>query len=141
MWGDFRQVDARELIPFIMRHPEVRFDIFHMNIPAVRAAGQIGANFGNVWLNMCWAHTISPTMSANALDEWIDQVGANKIIAFGGDVRWCPEKVYGHLALAREVIATVLGRRIDRGLISREYALYLIRRWFLENAGELYDVL
>lgn len=141
VWGDFRQLDAKDLIPHIINHPEVRFDIFHMGIPSVRDVGRIGANFGNVWLNMCWAHTISPAMAANALDEWIDQVGANKIIAFGGDVRWCIEKVYGHLALAREVVATVLGRRIDRGLMGCDHALYLVRRWFLENPGELYGVL
>lgn len=141
VWGDYRELDAREFIPYVMRYPNVRFDFYHMNLPAVREMGRIGANFGNVWLNMCWAHTLSPTMASNALDEWIDQVGANKIIAFGGDVRWCPEKVYGHLSLAREVVATVLGRRIDRGLMTPEYALDLAQRWFLTNPGELYGVL
>lgn len=141
VWGDYRELDPKELIPHIMHHPEVRFDIFHMGLPFVRDTGRIGANFGNVWLNMCWAHTISPTMAINALDEWVDQVAANKIIAFGGDVRWCVEKVFGHLTLAREVVAAVLGRRIDRGLLKRDRALALARRWFLENPGELCGVL
>jgi len=141
VWGDFRQLDPKELIPHIACHPQVRFDLFHMGIPFVRDMGRIGANFSNVWLNMCWAHTLSPTMAANALDEWIDQVAANKIIAFGGDVRWPVEKVYGHLVLAREVVATVLGRRIDQGLLTWDQGVSLARMWFVDNPGKLYNVL
>ena len=140
VWGDFRELDAREMIPHIQRHPEVRFDLFHMNLPAPRALGRIGANFGNVWLNMCWAHTVSPTTAANALDEWLDQVAANRIIAFGGDVRWPVEKVYGHLTLAREVVAIALARRRDRGLLDLDCALWLGRRFFFDNPCELYGL-
>lgn len=140
VWGDFRTLDATQMIPYFMRHPDVRFDIFHMSLPAAREAGRIGANFGNVWLNMCWAHTIAPAQAANALDEWLDQVAANKIIAFGGDVRWCVEKVYGHLALARQVTAEVLARRIARRLLTPEHALWLARRWFYDNPAELYGL-
>ena len=140
VWGDFRELAVTEMIPHIARHPEVRFDLFHMGLPAVREMGRIGANFGNVWLNMCWAHTVSPTMAASALDEWLDQVGVNKIIAFGGDVRWPVEKVYGHLTLAREVVATVLGRRIAAGLMDRHEALGLARKVFRENPAQLYQL-
>ena len=140
VWGDYRELDPKELMPFIERHRDLRFDLFHMGIPYVRDLGRIGANFGNVWLNLCWAPTLSPTMAANALDEWLDMVAANKIIAFGGDVRWPVEKVYGHLVLAREVVATVLGRRIDRGLMSKDDARFLIQRWFYDNPRELYGL-
>ena len=140
VWGDFRTVDCTDVIPYVMRHPRTRFDLFHMGMPSVRAFGRIGANFGNVWLNMCWAHTLSPTMAANALDEWLDQVAANKIIAFGGDVRWPIEKIYGHLSLAREVVATVLSRRIDRGMMSRDQALRLARMFLFDNPAELYGL-
>ncbi|MHC4123174.1 MAG: amidohydrolase family protein [Planctomycetota bacterium] len=139
-WEDLRQLNCMEMTPFIMRHPDIKFDLFHMGIPSVREMGRIGSSFRNVWLNMCWTHTISPTMAAQALDEWIDQVPANKIIAFGGDVRWPVEKVYGHLVLAREVVAKVLSRRIEAGLINQKQAVYLIERWFNGNARELYKL-
>jgi predicted TIM-barrel fold metal-dependent hydrolase len=138
VWGDFRQMDCKEMIPHIARHPEVRFDLFHMGLPSVRDMGRIGANFGNVWLNLCWASTLSPTMAAGALDEWLDQVAVNKIIAFGGDVRWPVEKIYGHLTLAREVVATTLARRVDDKLMLREQALALAKLWFYENPRALY---
>lgn len=140
VWGDFREFDPRHLIPFIQRHPSLRFDLFHMGIPNVRALGRIGANFGNVWLNMCWAPTLSTTMAAGALDEWIDMVPVTKIIGFGSDTRWPVEKVYGHLSLAREVLATVLGRRLDRELLGRTDALQMARLWLFDNAVELYRV-
>ena len=73
-----------------------------------------------------------------ALNEIIDLVPVNKIIAFGGDYRVCVQKVYGHLVLTREVVATVMARRLDRGLVDLEQALWLARRLFYENAAELY---
>jgi predicted TIM-barrel fold metal-dependent hydrolase len=138
--GDFREFDPQHFIPFFLRHPELRFDLFHMGIPYVRAMGRIAANFRNVWVNLCWAPTVSATMATNALDEWLDMVPVNKIIGFGSDVRWPVEKVYGHLTLARQTIATVLGRRIDRGMMSRDEALQLASRWLCDNAVELYGL-
>jgi hypothetical protein len=75
------------------------------------------------------------------LDERIDQVAADKIIAFGGDVRRPVEKVYGHLVLAKQVVATALGRRLEGGLCTADQALFLVRRWFLDNPRELYGLL
>ncbi len=141
VWNDYRLLDPKEMIPRIMRHPDVKFDLFHMGIPFVRDMGRIGANFGNVWLNMCWAHTVSPEMAASALNEWLDQVATNKITAFGGDVRWPVEKIYGHLVLAREVVATVLARRLDLGDMTWEHALFVAGRLFRDNPAELYRVL
>jgi len=138
VWDDFRQSDPKEMIPHIRQHPEVRFDLLHMGLPYVRDSGRIGANFANVWLNLAWAHTLSPAMAVSGLDEWLDQVALNKITAFGGDVRWPVEKVYGHLMLAREVVATVLGRRVDRGLMTTRQAMDICKQWFHGTPSRLY---
>ena len=73
------------------------------------------------------------------LDEYL-QDRRDRLIAFGGDVRWPVEKVYGHLTLAREVVAVVLARRIDRGLFDLDHALWLARRFFIDNPSELYGL-
>lgn len=138
VWNDFRQMAATEMIPHIRQHPDVRFDLLHMGLPGVRDCGRIGANFPNVWLNLAWAHTLSPAMAVSGLDEWLDQVALNKITAFGGDVRWPVEKVYGHLMLAREVVATVLGRRVDRGLMTLRQAMDICEQWFHDAPSRLY---
>lgn len=140
MWGDFRTLDPKLLIPAVIRHPETKFDIYHMGMPWVRDTGIIGKNFPNVWLNLCWSHIISPKMVCSALDEWIDLVPMNKIIAFGGDYDKQVEKIYGHLVMARENIARVLGGRVEDGLMTEEEAITIAKKWFYHNPKELYKL-
>lgn len=138
MWGDFRTLHPTHMIPVIQRHPNTRFDVYHAGMPWVREAGVIGKNFANVWLNLCWCHIISPRMTCSALDEWIDMVPVNKIIAFGGDYRTPVEKVYGHLTMARQDIARVLAGRVEEGLMSEDEAFSVAKKWFYDNPKELY---
>jgi len=138
VWGDFRTLDPTHMIPVIMAHPNTRFDVYHAGIPYPREAGNMGKNFPNIWLNLCWTHIVSPQMTCSTLDEWMDLVPVNKIIAFGGDYGMPVEKVYGHLVMARENIARVLARRIEDGLMTEDQAVAVARKWFLENPRELY---
>ena len=48
------------------------------------------------------------------------------------------QKVYGHLVMAREVVASVLAGRIEAGDFDGEYALELARMWFCENPSRIY---
>jgi hypothetical protein len=77
-------------------------------------------------------------MTRAALDEYLDLVPVNKITAFGGDYGKPVEKVYGHLVMARENIAAVLGRRVEAGLMTESQAISVARRWFYDNPAELY---
>ncbi|MEW6357473.1 MAG: amidohydrolase family protein [Planctomycetota bacterium] len=138
MWGDFRQLDSEHMITVFPLHPRTRFDLYHMGMPSVRQTGVIGKNNPNVWLNLCWTHIISPQMTVSALEEYMDMVPMNKIIGFGGDYSRPVEKVYGHLVMARESIAAVLGRRVDRGLMSLKEAKALAYQWLYTNPKELY---
>jgi len=140
MWGDFRTLDIHHMLPIIQRHPETRFDIYHAGMPRVREAGVVAKNFANVWMNLCWCHIISPVMTRSLLDEWIDMVPVNKIIGFGGDYCDPVEKTYGHLVMAREDIAHVLARRVEEGLMDRDDAAVLARKWFYENPKGLYGL-
>jgi len=139
MWGDFRQLASQHMIPVFMRNPKTRFDLYHMGMPDVRTTGVIGKNFPNVWLNLAWTHIISPAMTRSALDEYTDMVPMNKIIGFGADYHLV-DKIYGHLVMARENIAWVLGARIDDGLMTEEQAINIARKWFFDNPMELYGL-
>jgi hypothetical protein len=140
MWGDFRELASHHMIPIFMRHPKTKFDLYHMGMPDVRTTGVIGKNQPNVWLNLAWTHVISPAMTRSGLDEYIDMVPMNKIIAFGGDYGKPVEKVYGHLVMAREDIAMVLGRRVDAGLMTEKQAIDVAHKWFFDNPMELYGL-
>jgi len=140
VWDDFRTLDPRHMIQIIIRHPKTKFDIYHMGVPWVRDTAIMGKNFQNVWLNLCWCHILSPKMICSAMDELIDLVPVNKIIAFGGDYHKPVEKVYGHLVMARENIARVLGGRIEDGLMTKEEAMAIAKSWFYDNPKELYGL-
>ncbi len=137
-WGDFRELDPLHMIPLLERHRNVRFDLYHLGYPWVRESIMLGKGFANVWINFCWTHIISQRFAADALDEVIEAVPANKVCAFGGDYRVPVEKVYGHLTMAREDIARVLAARIARGLMTEQQATGLAHRWLWENPKELY---
>ena len=137
-WGDFRELDPKLMLSFAARRRDVRFDMFHLGMPMMRDAALIGKNLPNVTLNLCWCAVISQVQTSRMLDELIDLVPVNKIIAFGGDYRAAVQKVYGHLVMAREVVASVLARRIEAGDFDGEYALRLARMWFCENPSRIY---
>lgn len=139
-WGDFRMLDPTHMIPVLQRHPDARFDIYHLGYPWVREAIMLGKGFANVWLNLCWTHIISQRFAMAGLDELIDMVPMNKIIGFGGDYGLPVEKVYGHLVMAREDIARVLARRVEDGDFNEETAIQLAHKWLYENPTELYGL-
>ena len=139
-WGDFRMLDPLHIIPIIQRHPTVRFDVYHLGFPWVREALMMGKGFPNVWLNLCWTHIISQRMVVSALDEAIDLLPTNKLLAFGGDYHIPVEKVYEHLVMAQENIALVLAKRVVGHQMTENQALELAHRWFWDNPVELYHL-
>ena len=139
-WGDFRTLDAKLMFDFAPRRPDVHFDMFHLGMPNYRDAMLIGKTQPNVSLNLCWCAIISQVQLARSLDEIIDLVPVNKVIAFGGDYRVCVQKVYGHLVMAREVVASVLAGRIEGGDFDHAYAMHLATLWFVDNPTRIYHL-
>lgn len=139
-WNDFYTLHPRHMVPVLLKHRNTRFDLYHAGLPWVRDTGVIGKDFPNANLNLCWCHIISPRMTASFLDEWIDLVPINKIMGFGGDYGRPVEKVYGHLVMAREVIARVLAGRIADHLITEGEALRIAERLLYHNPRELYGL-
>ncbi len=139
-WGDFRTLDPKLMFSFAPRRPDVRFDMFHLGMPMVRDAALIGKNLANVTLNLTWCPVISQLQTKRMLDEIIDLVPLNKVIAFGGDYRAAVQKVYGHLVLAREVVASALADRVEAGDFDRDYALHVAKLWFHDNPSRVYKL-
>ena len=94
------------------RHRRTTFIILHGGFPWMSDAAQLAKHYPNVYLDLAWAHLMSPEISARGLLEWIDLVPMHKIFGFGGD--YCVvEKVYGHLVLARHALARAPRHRGD----------------------------
>lgn len=139
-WGDFRELDPKFMLGIAARRKDVRFDVFHLGMPMIRDAILIGKSYPNVTLNLTWCPVISQVQTCRALDEVLDLVPLNKVIAFGGDYRVAVQKVWGHLVMARECVATALGNRVEAGSLDRDEALRIARMWFYDNPARIYGI-
>jgi len=139
-FGDYRELDVGYTFNVAMRRRDLHFDVFHLGVPMWRQAALIGKTMPNVSLNLTWCPLISQLTTLRTLDEMIDLVPANKIIAFGGDYRVAVHKVWGHLVMAREVVAAVLARRVEAGDFDRPRAVELAKMWFHDNPARIYRV-
>jgi len=129
--------DPTLLTNLFIEYPDIRFDIFHMGYPYQNVVGALAKMFPNVWIDMCWAHAISPEASIRALVEWIDSVPVNKISAFGGDYKFI-DGVYGHQRIARENVARTLSEKISLDVFDFERACEIARMLFVENPLALF---
>ena len=117
--------------------PQVQFDLFHMSYPYQGEAAAIAKVFPNVYIDLCWAHIISPSAARHALHEMLDTVPSNKIFGYGGDYRY-PELSYAHAKMARRNIAQVLAEKVSEGSCSGEEALELGRKLLHDNPDALF---
>lgn len=123
---------------FLM-YKKLRFDVFHAGFPYSRELSVLAKNFPNVYPDMCWMHIIGAKPARNILDEWLDLIPANKILAFGGDYRFV-EGIYAHACIARENVSRVLADRVDRGDQTMDEAKYIAERILRLNARELFGI-
>jgi len=140
VWGDFRDSQPAHLIPVAIRYPGLACDLFHLGAPHVRDAAMIGKMFQNVSLNLCWCPILSPEQTCRTLDECLDMVPVNKIIAFGGDYCEAVEKVYGHLMMTKEIVARVLAKRIEQGDMDFAEAQRIAQLWLHDNPLRIYNL-
>lgn len=122
-----------------LEYPGVKFDIFHIGFPYQQSLGVLAKNFPNVYIDMAWAHIISPEVSVRAVVEWLDSVPANKISAFGGDYFFV-DGVYGHVVMARENIAKALSIKIKRDAFDLDRAKEILYWMFVDTPGKLFHL-
>lgn len=97
-------------------YPNIKFDLFHIGYPYYGETAALAKMFPNVYIDLCWAHIISPAAVTAALSDFLDAVPFNKIMGFGGDYAFV-DGVYGHLVLARENISRVLAEKVNLGYL------------------------
>ncbi len=127
------------LVNLFAEYREVRFDVFHAGYPWSGEVSALAKNFANVYADLCWVPVISPSAAERILEEWIETVPANKILAFGGDYTYV-EGAYAHCRMAREVVGNVLARKVAQGYLTNDEAIELAQRMLRENAAELFKL-
>lgn len=122
-----------------LQYPEVRFDLFHIGYPYEHVLSALAKNYANVYIDMCWAHIISPEASIRAMVEWIDSVPLDKISAFGADYSFI-DAVYGHQELARDNVSRALAIKVAQGLFDVDKACEIARLWFYDNPLRIFQL-
>ena len=73
-----------------------------------------------------------------ALDEYLETVPLNKLLAFGGDYKHV-ELTYAHAKMARWAIAQVLAAKVENGFCTEQEAREIGRMILYENAARLFS--
>jgi uncharacterized protein len=131
--------DPALLSNLFLEYPDVKFDIFHIGYPYQHVLSALAKMFPNVYVDMCWAHIISPVACVNALVEWLDAVPVNKISAFGGDYCFV-DGIYGHQALARMNVSKALAIKVRDGVFGADRAKRIAEMLFVDNPTALFGL-
>ena len=119
-----------------LQYPDARFILFHGGYPWTGEFAALGKMFPNVYLDLVWLPQISRETAVRSLDEMLDCVPYNKFF-WGGDCH-CIEESTGSLEFGKDVVAEVLSRRIQRGLMTEELACKIATGIFRRNAIEVF---
>lgn len=128
-----------QLCNLFLTYTNIKFDLFHISYPYHREAIALCKMFPNVYLDMCWAHIISPRSAMEFLSEFIDAVAVNKVSAFGGDYLMI-DTVYGHQLMARQNVSKVLAEKVSDGIFSVDEACKIAKMMFFDNPVEIFNL-
>jgi hypothetical protein len=131
--------DPSLLTNLFLEYPDVDFDLFHMGYPYQDIVGVLSKNFSNVYIDMSWAHIVSPIESIHALVSWLDSVPINKISAFGGDYLFI-DGVYGHQYMARENVSRAMAKKVKDGVFDVERAKEISEMIFYKNPLKIFKL-
>jgi hypothetical protein len=134
------KTNAAHLTSVLELHRDVRFDLFHGNWPYLGDLLFLGKNYPNVAIDCCWLHIIDPDYAAELLERSVLTLPHTKVHGFGGDYGDVPEFVAGHLQIARENIARVMTRLVERGWLDEEQALSLAADWLFNNPNRFFKL-
>jgi len=120
-------------------YPQTQFILLHGGLPWTNETAMLAKSYPNVTIDMAWMHIISPEIAVSALKTWIDLLPKNKILGFGGDYM-VPEKVYGHLVMAKENITRALSEKVAEGALTENEACSWVEHLLHKNALRAYNL-
>ncbi len=121
-----------------LKFREARFSLFHGGYPWTGEFAALGKMFPNVYLDLVWLPQISREAAVQGLDEMLDCVPYNKFF-WGGDCHFIEEST-GSLEFGKSVVAEVLAKRIERGLLTEEVAKDIALKIFRDNALRFFKI-
>ena len=137
--NDISNSNPTGLVKAFFRFPGVKFCLLHAGFPFGGETATLAKNFPNVYIDMAWSALISPSYTEQYLQQYMETVPANKIMAFGGDSQTV-EGAYGASVLARNCVAASLIGRIKSGYLTEAEAIVIAGKILRENAIKIYNL-
>lgn len=134
--GLLYQTSAIYLQEVISDNPNTKFVLFHGNYPWMDDLCGLVCTYRNVYVDFCWLPIISTCEAGRFLEKIMD-IGDISKICWGCDT-WLAEDSYGALLAMKHVLGTVLGKKIDSGMLNYQSAEKICQKILFENANQLY---
>lgn len=134
--GLLYQTSAIYLQEVISDNPDTKFVLFHGNYPWMDDLCGLVCTYRNVYVDFCWLPIISTCEAGRFLEKIMD-IGDISKICWGCDT-WLAEDSYGALLAMKHVLGTVLGKKIDSGMLNYQSAENICQKILFENANQLY---
>lgn len=134
-WAFHGRVASREQV----RHPRTRFLLMHLAYPWARDLLGMALIYRNIWIDLCWAPLLSPTLFRQSLHEAIEVLPDESRMMIGGD-NWHAEETYGAMTLARRILGEVLEEKIGSGYFTEADAQRLAPKILSENANAFFGL-
>jgi len=131
--------NPEHLSNLFLEYRDVRFLLMHGAYPYGGELSVLSKNFRNVYIDMCWMYIISPSYSERYLNEWLETVPSNKIMAFGGDYHNV-ENTLGHSLMARAVVSKVLIEKVKTGYLTEQEAMQIATRILYDNGVDFFKI-
>lgn len=131
--------DPTLLVNLFNQYKDVSFDVFHIGYPYQHKMSALAKVFPNIFVDLCWAHIISPTACINTICEWADAVPMNKFNGFGGDYCFV-DGVAGHQLMARQNISRALGIKVAEGLFDVDEAKHIGKMMLYDTPKKLFHI-
>ncbi len=122
-----------------LRFPQLKMILLHTGFPYSEGYFSLIKNVPNLYADFSWIYLISPMLAERNLHLALETVPISKIIGFGGDAQ-SVELVYGHLKMAKEVIARVFADRVGSGWLNRNEAEEMMALILHDNGHEIYGI-
>jgi len=137
--NDISNANPTGLTKAFFKFPNLKFCLLHAGYPYGGEMAALAKNFPNVYIDMAWSAIISQSYTVRYLQEFIETVPNNKIMAYGGDSQTV-EGAYGASILARETVELALTGMVKDGYLTEEEALDVANKVLRENAMSTYNL-
>jgi hypothetical protein len=121
----------------IERHPRTRFLLMHLAYPWSRDLLGMAFVYRNIWLDLTWAPLLSPSHCKLALHEAIEVLPDESRLMIGGD-NWHAEETYGAMKTFRQLLAEVLGEKVQAHYFAESDARRLAAKILHDNAEKFF---